>query len=112
MSRIRTDMNCTECGNIFIAQLDFSIDGNHIVECPHCGHEHCRVIKEGKVTGDRWSSRDQRVEVERKHIWKSDSLPMATTTAGEFIRQSWLNLLQSGGDGDKMKDLESLGGGS
>lgn len=111
MSRIRTDLSCTECNNTFIAQLDFSIDGNHIVECPHCGHEHCRVIKDGRVTGDRWSTRDQRVEVERKHIWKSDSLPMATTTAGEFIRARWMNLIQSGGDGDIMKDLESLGQG-
>jgi len=111
MSKIRTDLSCTECSKTFIAQLDFAIDGNHIIECPYCGHEHCRVIKDGRVTGDRWSSRDQRVDVERKHIWKSDSLPMATTTAGEFIRQSWLNLLQSGGDGDKMKDLESMGGG-
>jgi DNA-directed RNA polymerase subunit RPC12/RpoP len=108
--KIRTDILCTECSVIFIAQLDFSIDGNHIVECPHCGHEHCRVIKDGKVTGDRWSTRDQRVEVEKKHIWKSDSLPMITNTAGEFLRQRWLNLVQSGKDGDILKNLEDLSG--
>jgi DNA-directed RNA polymerase subunit RPC12/RpoP len=112
MSRVRTDLNCTECNATFIAQLDFSIDGNHIVECPYCGHEHCRVIKNGKVTGDRWSTRDQRIDVERKHIWKSDSLPMATSTAGEFLRQRWLNLVQFGAEGDVIKNMEELSGDS
>lgn len=84
-------MNCTECSKNFIAQLDFGIDGNHIVECPYCGHEHCRVIINGVVTGDRWSSRAQRVNVDKRCVWKSDSLKMKTSTAGEFIRQSWLN---------------------
>lgn len=112
MSKIRTDLRCTECNNTFIAQLDFSIDGNHIIECPHCGHEHCRVIKDGKITEERWSSREQRVEVERKHIWKADALPMSTTTAGEFIRSRWMNLVQSGYEGGVPQDLESMGSGS
>jgi len=38
--------------------LDFEIDGNHVLECPECGHEHCRVITDGKITGDRWDSRN------------------------------------------------------
>lgn len=110
MSRVRTDLNCTECSKTFVAQLDMGIDGNHIIECPYCGHEHCRVIKNGKVTGDRWSSRDQRVKVERKHVWKADSLPMSTSTAGEFIRARWLNLISSGGDGEISDNLEQLSG--
>ena len=36
--------------------MDLSLNGNHIIECPHCGHEHYRVIKRGKVTSDRWQS--------------------------------------------------------
>lgn len=110
MSQVRTDLNCTNCGKNFIAQLDFNIDGNHIIECPYCGHEHCRVISEGKVTGDRWSSRKQRVKVERKHIWKSDNLPMSTSTASEYIRNRWLNLVQSGFDGDILDNLQDLSG--
>lgn len=87
----RTDMYCNECTKNFIAKLDFSLDGNHIIECPHCGHEHCRVIKNGEVTGDRWSSREQRIDVEKRCVWKSHSQPMMTTTASAFIRDSWLN---------------------
>jgi len=89
---VRTDMYCTECDRNFIAQLDFSIDGNHVVECPHCGHEHCRVIEEGVVTGDRWSSRYQRINVEKRCTWKSDSQPIQTSTASHFIREKWLNM--------------------
>ena len=87
----RTDLYCTECGKNFIAVLDYSLDGNHVVECPHCGHEHCRVIQNGKVTGDRWDSRKQRVTVGRRSVWKADSQPIMTTTASMFIRDRWIN---------------------
>lgn len=110
MGKVRTDVNCTECGKTFIAQLDFDLDGNHIVECPYCGHEHCRVVTHGKVTGERWDSKQQRINVERRHVWKADSLPMATTTAAEFIRNRWLNSLSSGADGEILEDLQSLTG--
>lgn len=92
---VRTDMNCTNCHKNFIAQLDMGIDGNHIVECPYCGHEHCRVIKGGKVTGDRWSSRSQRVNVEKRCVWKCDSRPIVTSSAAAFIRNAWLNRVDS-----------------
>jgi len=90
---VRTDMNCTNCYKNFIAKLDFSLDGNHIVECPWCAHEHCRVIEKGTVTGDRWSSRNNmpRIEVEKRSVWKHDSQPMESSTASHFIRDRWLN---------------------
>lgn len=89
---VRTDMNCTECYKNFIVQLDFGIDGNHIVECPYCMHEHCRVIKNGEVTGDRWSSREQRIAVDKGCVWKTEHQPKFST-AGAFIRDAWLNRL-------------------
>lgn len=88
---IRTDMNCTNCSKNFIATLDYRLDGNHVVECPYCSHEHCRVIKEGKVTGERWETRMQRVDVDKRSVWKSDSQPIISSTAGSFIRELWLN---------------------
>lgn len=87
----RTDMWCHQCHKGFIAELDFSINGNHTVECPHCGHEHCRVIVDGKITGDRWDSRRDRVQVEPRCVWKSGVLKAQTSTAAQFIRDSWLN---------------------
>lgn len=88
---VRTDMHCTECGDNFIAQLDMGVDGNHIIECPYCAHEHCRVITNGEVTGERWDHRAQRVDVNKRCVWKSASQPMVTSTAASFIRDAWLN---------------------
>lgn len=89
---VRNDMNCTECGRNFIAQLDMSLDGNHVVQCPWCEHEHCRVIKGGIVTEDRFDHRQQRINVQKMCVWKSASAPIITSIASHFIREKWLNL--------------------
>ncbi len=90
---IRTDLNCTNCSKNFIATLDLSLSGNHIIECPYCGHEHCRVIEDGKVTGVRWESRRQRIDVDKHSVWKADSQPIFTTTAAAWMRERWLSRL-------------------
>jgi DNA-directed RNA polymerase subunit RPC12/RpoP len=88
----RTDLYCHECDKNFIALLDYSIDGNHVVECPHCGHEHCRVIKGGMVTDDRWDGRNSNQNaIKPRRVWKHNSLPMTSNTASDFIRQRWLD---------------------
>ena len=93
---IRTDINCTNCYKNFIAEIDFSIDGNHTINCPHCNHEHYREIKDGKVTDIRWSSQSNQIKVPPQCVWKSEKEPIVTSTAGHFIREMWLNKLDSG----------------
>lgn len=88
---VRTDLNCTECGKNFIATLNHDVEGNHVVECPWCAHEHCRVITNGAVSSDRWDSRRQRVDVPKRHVWKNFGENIATSTASAFIRDRWLN---------------------
>ena len=88
---IRTDLNCTECNKCFVATLDLAINGNHVIECPHCGHEHCRGITNGKVTSDRWDHRLQRVNVDKRSVWKSDVRPIITSTAAALMRERWLS---------------------
>src|SRR5262245_60395257 len=84
----RTDLSCTECSKLFIAELDYSLTGNHIIECPHCGHEHCRVIENGKVTEDRWSTRHGTDKTRDGHrarrVWKIGVLQAQTNSASEF----------------------------
>ncbi len=92
---VRTDMVCTNCSKNFIAQLDLGLDGDHVVECPYCWHEHCRTIKSGVVTEARWSSRGNRspntIMVDRGSVWKSEHEPIVTSMASAFIRDRWLN---------------------
>jgi DNA-directed RNA polymerase subunit RPC12/RpoP len=89
--RVRTDLSCTECQAGFIAELDFAIDGNHVVECPRCGHEHCRTIKNGQITEARWASRNGQPRMKGRSFWKSSVLPLTTSVAQQYIRDLWLN---------------------
>lgn len=89
---VKTDMHCHACSKGFVAELDFDVDGNHVVLCPRCGHEHCRVIKQGKITSERWQGRNDRPPDSRgRSFWKSDVLEAKTTTASRFLRDMWLN---------------------
>lgn len=89
----RTQLDCHNCSKDFYATLDYDIEGNHIIECPWCSHEHCRLIEKGRVTADRWSSRHQRVDVSPAFIWRAkiNGKVVETSTASMFIRERWLN---------------------
>lgn len=103
----RTDVHCHNCSHTFVALVDYSIDGNHVVECPYCAHEHFRTIKAGVITGDRWAGGLTTTRIPPADTWK---LPNAvadqktgdrihsghTNTAAAFIRELWL---QTGGEG-------------
>lgn len=94
---VRTVLDCHDCSKDFIALLDYSVIGNHVIECPHCGHSHCRVIENGKVTGDRWDSRygndKTRDATKPRRVWKSNVLAAETSSASEFIRGRWMDKL-------------------
>lgn len=91
----KTVLDCHECHKQFVALLDYTVNGNHIIECAHCGHEHCRVIENGTITGERWSSRhgdDRSRDAHRpRRVWKADALPARTSSAAEFIRERWFD---------------------
>ena len=91
---IRTDMHCHQCGKSFIAEFEEKINGNHIAECPYCYHEHCRVFKKGQITDDRWDHREQRVDVEKRCVWKAEGHPMPTSKSSLYIRNKWLERLK------------------
>lgn len=92
----RTFMDCHQCGKNFVALIDYSLDGNHIIECAHCGHEHYRKILNGKVTEERWgSSNGDKLDAYRpRRVWKSNSLPVITSSTSAFIRSRWLDKIR------------------
>lgn len=93
---VRTELDCHGCTeqgitpNRFIATVDYSLNGNHEIECPRCGHIHYRVIKDGKVTSERHNSGYPTHKVARRNVWKADSLPIVSSTASAFLRDLWL----------------------
>lgn len=89
----RTDMYCHDCSKSFIAEVDFDINGQHVLECPHCGHEHCRHIKDGKISNERWDTRNYpSKDVTKASTWKSNVLQIKTSTAAQFLRDKWLQI--------------------
>jgi hypothetical protein len=84
---MRTQLYCHNCDGYFNVDFDETINGNHIVKCPKCQHEHCRVIENGVVTGDRWDSRNPNVTA-TGYGWSSTSTGITYTT----IYNAWSSL--------------------
>jgi DNA-directed RNA polymerase subunit RPC12/RpoP len=90
--RQRTEMHCHNCSKQFVAELDFDINGEHVIECPHCGHEHWRKIENGKITSARWGrGGNDGTAVSKATVWKSSVIAAQTSTVSAFIRERWLN---------------------
>ena len=56
----KQELYCHECGMYVQFELDLTLNGNHVLECPNCGHEHCRKVEDGVITDVRWDSRNSR----------------------------------------------------
>lgn len=89
---VTTDESCTNCHKTFRMRVDFNVNGNHVIQCPHCGHHHCRTIKAGKVTGDRWESRNTFEDIPPQgSFWSSTTVAAKTSSAFNHIRDRWLS---------------------
>ncbi len=44
-----TEIYCHGCWGYVRFILDTGVNGHHLIRCPKCGHEHRRVVKDGKV---------------------------------------------------------------
>lgn len=87
----KTDLDCHSCGKIFVAKINYDLDGNHLLKCPYCGHHHYRVIKKGCVTGDRWDSQSgPNRDVPTERMWSDRTQGITTSSAAEYIRQQWI----------------------
>jgi DNA-directed RNA polymerase subunit RPC12/RpoP len=98
----RQELYCHECGRYVQFDIDVSLNGNHVLNCPNCGHEHCRVVKNGIITEDRWNSRNPTYNVS---TWSMSTSTTSTydyysvNTAGtgnSFTYASWMNQTSAG----------------
>jgi hypothetical protein len=93
--RARTNLWCHACEHDFSVDLDYDLDGNHVIHCPHCGHEHYRLIQGGVVTDIRWrssagptwtySTSATTTTPSMGNVYLSPTAPMATTTTGAYV---------------------------
>lgn len=99
----RQELHCHNCGRYVQFTLDVSMNGNHVLNCPNCDHEHCRVVKDGRITDIRWDQRNgPTIQVSQLTTTSSTSSTFTiscsgsgTTIDGAFLYSSWLNTATS-----------------
>lgn len=102
---MRSNVHCTNCRGDFSAELDLDLEGNHVIVCPLCAHEHYRVVRGGVVTEDRWrsSGASYYATTSTSTITLNYSSWDFGTSAGSvsssFTRDLWLNQSVSSGGG-------------
>jgi pyruvate/2-oxoacid:ferredoxin oxidoreductase beta subunit len=84
---------CHGCGHYVQFNLDMELNGNHVLECPNCGHEHCRVVQDGKITSERWDQRNQTYyngTTGSTTISTWDTYQSSGTANNTFLYTSWM----------------------
>jgi len=71
MARHAHEFQCTNCNIFNYPMLSDSMDGNYIIVCGGCDHEHYRVIKDGVVTEDRHDHNRGKFNGDRIHVTKA-----------------------------------------
>ncbi len=83
---MRQSMYCMECGHDFSVDMDMKADGNHVFNCPYCKHEHCRIVKNGEITDERWDVRPGRATI----TYYDTTITAGTYTgASTFLQDAW-----------------------
>ena len=80
------ELYCHGCGRYVQFQLDDEQDGQYVFECPNCGHEHCRFVEQGKITDQRWDSRNGVLPM---YTTIASSTTSASTSSNYFTYSVW-----------------------
>ena len=54
----KQELHCHACLRYVQFEIDVEVNGNYTLDCPNCGHEHCRVVNNGVITDVRWDQRN------------------------------------------------------
>lgn len=93
----KQELYCHNCGHYVQFEIDMELNGNHVLLCPVCGHQHCRVVKNGEITSERWDSRNQTFYISSNTVTYSTTstwnLYNSSTYApvASFLYGSWMN---------------------
>ena len=104
---VRQELHCHNCNCYVQFDVDLNFNGNHVLICPKCEHEHCRVVENGVITNDRWDRRNETNVVSTctvtysftstmSNYYNVNSASLTSTTYNVdqlqfFTYKSWLN---------------------
>jgi hypothetical protein len=75
--------------------LNTELNGQHIIECPNCGHKHYRYILDGKISDRRWGrdpSQDQ-IFTACNTTYSTVSFFESCTSATTYLRSLWFDTI-------------------
>jgi len=90
----RQELYCHNCGKYVQFSIDTELDGNHVLTCPDCGHEHCRVVRHGRVTDIRWGQRNTQIptyQIAGSITTSSTAAYTVMLDTSSYVRDSWYN---------------------
>jgi DNA-directed RNA polymerase subunit RPC12/RpoP len=91
--RVLCEFYCAECFGYVYVKLNTALEGNHVVNCPNCGHKHYRVVKDGIITDCRFSENHEIADeiVPMRSAWQKERRPPPELEPGKgaiaLIRQ-------------------------
>lgn len=88
----RQELYCHNCQRYVQFQFDNQVDGNYTIVCPQCGHEHHRVAKGGKITGERWASSSTPTMMATSTTSAGTSIFYTSASSSQFLVYSWGSL--------------------
>jgi len=85
------ELYCHGCDKYVQFPVDLDMEGNHVFKCPNCGHEHCRVVKDGKITDVRWDRRNgPTIPVQTQYItYTTVSINDSSASGSTFLQTAW-----------------------
>ena len=81
----RQEIYCHECDRYVQFNIDTSLNGNHVLRCPNCGHEHCRVVTDGVITDGRWDRRNNNWGCGQTYSVSTFSISTSTTSVSSWL---------------------------
>lgn len=89
----RQELYCHNCGKYVQFNLDLSLDGNYKLDCPNCGHDHYRVVKDGKITDERYGQSSAQQSYQQIYTTSYTTQSTYTTYSGTYahLYGSWMN---------------------
>lgn len=99
----RQELHCHDCNRYVQFDIDVELNGNHVLECPNCGHEHCRVVDNGIITDVRWDQRNGNVPTyyvtAGTATTTATSIDTTSTGSSTYSTDMWLNTTTSASTG-------------
>ncbi len=94
----RQELYCHGCNGYVQFNLDTSLNGNHVLNCPKCGHQHHRYVNNGIIEGAMRSTpnvlsyRASSTTWTSTSTWDTYTSSDTTGTGGPtFLYEAWMD---------------------